>query len=143
VKLLYLAHPVSGDVRGNIDRALRWLAFLSRAMPENAVAAPWVSNLLAGDDDSDPRQRERGLRNCCAIVSRLDGVILVGGRVSAGMARERVAAEQAGKLVIDLTWMGEEPPGVERVEQGLRELRDAEVTTTDRSFKDALIEVSE
>ena len=143
MKLLYLAAPISGDVSANIDRALRWLAFLARTMPENAVTAPWVSNLLAGEDDNDPKQRERGLRNCCAIASRFDGVILVGGRVSAGMARERVAAEQAGKLVIDLTWMGEEPPGVERVEQGLRELRDAEVTTTDRSFKDALIEVSE
>jgi len=110
MKLLYLAAPISGDVSANIDRALRWLAFLARTMPENVVTAPWVSNLLAGEDDSDPKQRERGLRGCCAIAARFDGVILVGGRVSAGMERERVTAEQAGKLVIDLTWMGEEPP---------------------------------
>lgn len=136
MKILYLAHPVSGDVRGNIDRALRWLAFLQRTMPENAITAPWVSNLLAGDDDSDPAQRERGLVNCCAIASRFDGVVLVGGRVSAGMARERVAVEQAGGLVVDLTWMGEEPPDVQqaRTEAGLPELRDADIQQPPRHW---------
>lgn len=139
MKILYLASPVSGDVRSNIDRALRWLSFLSRTMPENAITAPWVSNLLGGDDDNDPAQRERGLRNCCAIAARFDGIILVGGRVSAGMQRERVAVEHAGGIVVDLTWMGEEPPDVQqaRTEAGLAELRTAEVVDT--RLKGALV----
>lgn len=104
--LLYVAHPVSGDVPGNIARAYRWFRWLRASFPEVTFAMPWVVNLLCGEDDADPAQRERGLVDCETTARACDGVMLVGGRVSAGMKREAEAATAA----YDLTRLGEEPP---------------------------------
>ena len=112
MKLFYLCHPVGGDVPGNIARALRWLSFLRKHERDVVITAPWIPAILAGEDDADPAQRDRGLRDCVATVARFDGVILCGGRVSAGMQAERAQAEVNGLEVHDLTWMGDEPPAV-------------------------------
>lgn len=105
--VLYLCHPVGGDVDGNVERALLWLAWLRRHVPRSVtVVAPWIAGILCGEDDADPEQRERGLVDCEATVARLDGAILTGGRVSSGMARESAAA----RAVYDLTDLGALPP---------------------------------
>ncbi len=105
-KVFYMAHPVSGDVDGNIKRALQWLAWLRRSFPAVTFIAPWIAGLMSGDDDSDPAQREAGLVDCCAAVERCNGAVFVGGRISSGMARERRHA----KHLIDLTYFGADPP---------------------------------
>jgi hypothetical protein len=46
-----------------------------------------------------------------ALVERCDAVWLVGGRVSSGMQIEADHAIGRGIDVIDLTHMGDEPPG--------------------------------
>lgn len=99
--VLYVCHPVGGDVDGNIKRALRWLSWLSREHPAITFVMPWLAGVLAGDD-GEPAQREAGLRDCEATVAKLDGVVLVGGRVSTGMARERAVAIDHGLEVFDL-----------------------------------------
>lgn len=105
-RVFYMAHPVSGDVDGNIKRALRWLSWLRRSFPAVTFIAPWIAGLMSGEDDSDPTQREAGLVDCCAAVERCDGIVAVGGRVSSGMIRERRHA----KHLIDLTYFGADPP---------------------------------
>lgn len=102
----YMAHPVRGDVAANVARAKRWLRFLRARFPDVAIIAPWITAIDAGEDDSDPAQRERGLLDCEATVERCDAIVLVGGRVSSGMQREAVVA----KLVHDWTGLGDEPP---------------------------------
>lgn len=110
--VLYMAHPVAGDVPANLARAKRWLRWLRRAMPDAVVVAPWLHDLeVLEEDDNDPHVRATGLRRDCAVVSRCDGLVLVGGRVSSGMREERDTAEAQSKLVLDLTGMGNEPPG--------------------------------
>lgn len=104
--VLYLAHPVTGDVPGNLAKAKRWLRWAQTAFATCAVIAPWIAWIDLGDDDGDPAVRERGLQRDEAVVSRCDAILLVGGRVSTGMAREAKAA----KATIDLTVLGEEPP---------------------------------
>lgn len=128
--LLYLASPVSGDVPNNLRRALRWLAYLTATRTEHIIA-PWIAGLMAGEDDNDPAQRERGLQTCVEAARRCDGIILVGGRISSGMRREMDAVREAGGRVIDLTHMGAEPPDIEA---GLRELRGAEVIQPPRHW---------
>lgn len=108
--IAYLCHPVSGDVQGNIARALRWLEYMRRSEPEVATVAPWIAGLLSGEDDDNPNARARAIRECAAMAARCDRVILCGGRVSAGMAIERDACVAAGGSVVDLTHLGEEPP---------------------------------
>lgn len=123
----YVAHPVSGDVDGNIKRALSWLAWLRRSDSTLIYIAPWIAGILSGDDDDDAEQRERGLQDCEATAAICAGIVLVGGRLSAGMAREARAVRDAGGIVIDLTHLGPEPPGVPvpgviAIESGLAEL---------------------
>lgn len=108
-KVIYVAHPVSGDVKENIARALRWLAYLRRTDRQNTYIAPWVAALMSGEDDADPTARERGLIDCETVAARCDGIVLVGGRVSSGMAREREAVIAAGGHVFDYTRLGAEP----------------------------------
>jgi hypothetical protein len=112
VQVWYMCHPVGGDVAANLARAGRWLKWLRDRCPQTVVIAPWMTPLLTGaDDDGDPEARERGLRDCCAVVERCDGVILCGGRVSTGMQREvDVCCEHGQGYVADLTGLGDEPP---------------------------------
>lgn len=108
----YVAHPVAGDVSGNIARALRWLRWLTARTPDVTFIAPWIPMLLSGEDDSDPVARARGLEHDVNVVKRCDGLVLVGGRVSSGMALERDAmiAAQGPGSIIDYTRLGAEPP---------------------------------
>jgi hypothetical protein len=106
----YLAHPVAGDVQANVQRALRWLAWLRREEPTACLIAPWLAALLAGEDDTDPAQRERGMRDNLLVAERCDGIVLVGGRISAGMQRELDLIAHGGGRVCDLVRLGDEPP---------------------------------
>lgn len=102
-----MAHPVSGDVQGNLARAKRWLAWLLREYPGAVVIAPWIHDIEALPlKDARPADRELGLMRCETIAARCDLVILVGGRISEGMRREAAV----GRDVLDLTTLGEEPP---------------------------------
>jgi len=95
----FMSHPVAGDVLGNLLLARRWLAWLQRHYPERAFIAPWIDWIETGDDDSDPAQRERGLRRDEAVAARCDEIWLVGARLSDGMKRELAAAQGAGARV--------------------------------------------
>lgn len=105
----YVAAPLGAPDRArleaNIARAMRWLSWLRRSFPESTFIAPWIAAVLSGEDDADPRQREAGLVDADTVIPRLDGVVLVGGRVSSGMRREAMAARR----VWSLTWLGLEP----------------------------------
>ncbi len=114
VQVWFMSHPVGAEsergVWGNLQRAARWLRWLRLRCPNVTIIAPWLGPLLAGtEDDSNAEDRERGLRDCCAVVERCDGIILCGGRISSGMQRELDVAISSCD-VCDLTELGEEPP---------------------------------
>src|SRR5215213_1939252 len=104
-----MAHPLGGDVEANIKRALRWLGWLQRHEP-GMVIAPWIAGVLAGEDDNDPAQRERGLRTAEETCRRCSGIILCGGRLSSGMERELNIITSMRGSVADLRGLGAEPP---------------------------------
>jgi hypothetical protein len=108
-RLMYLAHPVAGDVSGNIARVLRWYKALTLRHPDHVYVIPWLPDVMAFDD-SNPADRAAGFARNMMHIERADGIVLVGGRISRGMAVELAAAERAGKLVLDLTDLGPEPP---------------------------------
>ncbi len=116
VQVWFMSHPVGAEsergVWGNLQRAARWLRWLRLRCPNVTIIAPWLGPLLAGtEDDSNAEDRERGLRDCCAVVERCDGIILCGGRISSGMQRELDACCDHGQgYVADLTSLGDEPP---------------------------------
>lgn len=112
--------------QANIGGAHRWLTWLRRSFPETTFIAPYLASIAAGDDDQDPEQREAGMVDCCAVVERCDGIVMTGGRIGSGGAREldhgvAVAATDPGSIsyrmpnfefqVYDLTpWCGIEGP---------------------------------
>ena len=109
--LFFMAHPVGGAIAENLARSKRWLAYLFHEYREIVVVAPWLLDLdVLPLDDSKPEERERGLRRNMVSLQRCDGIILCGGRLSYGMAREREAARLAGLDEIDLIYLGAEPP---------------------------------
>jgi len=108
-RVIYMAHPVSGDVEANLARARRWLLWIYRTKPGTAVVANWILDCEILDD-SNPADRQMGLAHDLAILERVDAVWLVGGRVSGGMALEAEHAKAHGVRVLDLTALGAEPP---------------------------------
>ena len=72
-KLIYIASPYAGDIEKNV-------AFARRAC-RYAIH----QGLL---DDSDPAERERGLRLGQQLLRRCDELWVCGDRISSGMARE-------------------------------------------------------
>jgi hypothetical protein len=102
--IIYVAHPVSGDVKANCDKVLKWLRWLTAADPSRIYIAPWVGEVLA-HLDMDPIPDtfyDRVLSDDEEVVRRLDGILLTGGRMSTGMKRELAAAFDARKQVFDM-----------------------------------------
>lgn len=115
--LWYLAHPVGAadraGVEANLARAGRWLAFLLAVEPGVAIVAPWLATMLAGvQDDMNPEHRARGMRDNLVAAARCDGIVLVGGRISAGMSQEIAAVLDEMGEVADLTGLGAHPPAL-------------------------------
>ena len=112
MKIIYMAHPVAGDVENNLERARQWLKWAIENNEGVAVMANWIIECELWDD-SDPEQREAGLKRCEALVERCDELWLVGPRISSGMARERKLAEEKGLRIRDFTPLQRVlPPGV-------------------------------
>lgn len=116
---MYMAAPVGAptvtEIRANLARARRWLWYLRRTRPDDTILCPWIVDVeLAIENHGDEAtQRANGLRDCEAIVSRCDGLIVVGGRLTEGMARECGAflrATLGHGLFLDLLYLGQEPP---------------------------------
>lgn len=107
MKVIYLAHPLTAPTREGIEanrrRAAAWAAWA--AMQDVSPVCSWI--VLTGELEETPENRRLGLEIDKAQVARCDELWFVGGRVSSGMAIEASVA----KKVVDLTHLGEWPPG--------------------------------
>lgn len=114
MRVCYVAHPLgSGEDRArNLANAAKWCAWLAKTYGI-APVADWI--VLAGQWDESPENRDRGLSIDVELVKRCDELIMVGGRISPGMAIEANAARMHGLLVTDLTHLGYEVPAWEAV----------------------------
>ena len=65
-KIVYIAHPISGDVKNNLDRIKRIYTTISREVPEVVPFAPyWIT--CHALSDSIPSDREIGFAHNRAI----------------------------------------------------------------------------
>jgi hypothetical protein len=101
-RVIYMAHPVNGDVEGNLKRAKIWLKHLTEGNPWVAFNTQWIVECELWDD-SDAEERRKGLKRCLAHVERCDEVWLVGLSPSNGMMLEAGHAIECGIKVVDLT----------------------------------------
>jgi hypothetical protein len=102
MKIVYLAHPISGNIAHNLER-IRIIA--RKIMLENedivAFAPYWFDCHVL--NDNIPEERQRGINNDVELFKRnfIDEVWLCGPRISIGMVAEKRLAESLGIPVID------------------------------------------
>lgn len=102
--IIYVAHPVTGDPKGNARRATAFVEVLTELDPTRIYIAPWVAEVLAfNDKNMTDAFYQRVLDDDCDVVCRLDGIIGTGGFWSGGMKQERQAARVTGRGIADAT----------------------------------------
>lgn len=109
--LWYLAHPIAPDAEHTYeenmaDARLWWVRLLRRGIN---VCAPWYG-LCHALDDTKQEDRRLGMNIDQLVLSRCNGIIATGHKISDGMQREIDAMlQRIDDSVIDLT--GEKGPG--------------------------------
>lgn len=86
-KIIYIAHPIGGDVELNVAKVLAIVKDLNMSGLPIVPFAPYIVDVLALDDN-DPDQRARGFENNRDLLNWVDEIWLYGGRISIGMQRE-------------------------------------------------------
>jgi len=100
--VVYMAHPVSGDVEGNLAKARVLVRELEETHPDVAIVASWITECEVWDD-ANPIERAAGLRRDMAVIGVCHELWLVGPHVSGGMAMERDHAMALGIPVRNIT----------------------------------------
>lgn len=102
MKLCYLAHPIGGDVPGNVAKVKALLADLTkRFYPSRIFSAPYL-NSLEFLDDSNVRDKDIGFAINKAYFNKgaFDEIWLCGDRISNGMMVEIGWAKERGVKII-------------------------------------------
>lgn len=95
MKIAYIAHPVSGDVKGNIEKIISICRKINLEEPETVPFVPYLSDLYALNDDIST-ERDRGIKNGIHLLNSgfIDELRLYGNRISNGMQHEIKSAEE-------------------------------------------------
>jgi hypothetical protein len=115
MRVIYMAHPLAGDVNdpgvrlANLAKAKRWYLWIVRNFPDAAIIADWIISCEVLDD-ANPENRKQGMRMNTALLPLCAEIWLVGGFQSKGMTDERVKMEQLTRRIVDLLFLGSEPP---------------------------------
>ena len=86
MKIIFISHPVSGDVSGNIKKIVAIARHINLTEPDVVPFVPYLIDLYSLDDN-EPCERERGFKNGLAIFDRyiIDEVRVYGDKISKGM----------------------------------------------------------
>ena len=103
MKIVYIAHPISGAVEANKIR----ISEIGRELFLQGEVIPFCPYFftLSCLDDNHPRSREIGMRSNEELFKRkaFDQLWLYGDRVTTGMKREVALAEKYGIIVVPKT----------------------------------------
>jgi hypothetical protein len=104
MKIAYIAHPISGDVKGNLERIRLIIREINLTEQDVVPFAPYWSDCFALDDDN-PAERLRGIRNDHELFTRgfIDELRLYGDRISNGMKAEIELAKRLNIPVVSMT----------------------------------------
>lgn len=101
MKIVYIAHPIGGDVANNINKIY---AIIREINLTNNDVVPFAHYLVDCEclDDDVPEERERGIKNDMELFSRkfIDELWLYGDRISNGMIAEIGVCEQLNIPVV-------------------------------------------
>lgn len=111
MKVVYIAHPIGGDVEKNIKKVIEICREVNLTEPDVIPFVPYLSDLYALDD-ANPIERERGIKNDIALLKKgfIDEIWLYGDRISNGMRAEiNVCLEFGIKVVCKTAGTAEIP----------------------------------
>lgn len=99
MKIVYIAHPIGGNVEKNLANLRRIVRIINLRHPDIAPFVPYYADVVSLDDNI-PAERERGIKNDMEILKRfrkhIDELWLTGNRISDGMKTEAAIAETLG-----------------------------------------------
>lgn len=101
MKIVYIAHPISGDIKGNLEKIKNIVRHINLTEPDVLPFAHYFVDCHALDD-TVPEERERGIKNDIALMKAgfINEVWLFGDRISSGMVHEIVLANELGITII-------------------------------------------
>lgn len=104
MKIAYIAHPISGDVAGNLEKIRLIGREINLTEPDTVPFAPYWFDCHCLDDNK-PAERERGIRNDKALLEAgfVDEIRLYGDRISTGMRQEIDIAFNQGIVIIPMS----------------------------------------
>lgn len=104
MKVAYIAHPISGDIHGNLNKIKDIGRKINLEEPEVVPFAHYFFDCYALDDNV-PEERDRGIKNDIALMRKgfIDEVRLYGDRISNGMLHEIKLAVEVGIPVVPMT----------------------------------------
>lgn len=113
-KLVYIAHPIGGDVQNNLTDLRRILRIISLNLHpikffdfSNIIPVASYYAYIVSLDDNHPEERARGIENNKVLIESgvFDELWLTGNKISFGMSCEVIMFEKLCKPVINYIGM--------------------------------------
>jgi len=102
MKIVYIAHPIGGDVENNLKDLARIIRAINLKYHDVVPLAPYYADIIALYD-SIPSERERGIKNDMAILE--SGIFkelwLTGEKISYGMSQEIEKSKELGIPIVN------------------------------------------
>ena len=104
MKIAYIAHPISGDIAGNLKKIEVIGREINLTEPDVVPFAPYYFDCNTLNDDIE-EERERGIKNDIALFKKgfIDELRLYGDRISAGMVHEIKLCWELKIMIVPMT----------------------------------------
>lgn len=104
MKIAYIAHPIGGDVAGNVEKIIAIVRHINKTEPDTIPFASYIADIYALDDNI-PEERDRGMKNSMALLTQgfVTEIRLYGNRISNGMREEVYLAKESGIPIRPMT----------------------------------------
>lgn len=104
-KIAYIAHPIGGNVEANLASLRHVVRIINLTEPDTVPFCPYYADVVSLDDNV-PHERERGIENDIAVLTRpgmVDELRLYGPCLSKGMKQEVITARNMGIPIVCAT----------------------------------------